>query len=297
MRSVIHLAIITTLFFSACSTKSSTTKLDELKKMAATETFPDDTYLDTTSNKKALIILAHDDDDCAMAGTIAKLKAAGWKIKQVSLTIHEARNRGAHPATIICDGNEPLLPDGIYRMGLNTMKNAYIPISKDEMEKQFLREKITAAVKKKVDSFQPNVIFTLDNEMGGYGHPEHIFISQLVVDLFKSKDINVNRIYQSVFTDHMEKEIVEVWLGDKMKNSGYPDPTAMAKQLYGLDKGMPEPTTQINIKSSGDKKMKYLMAYKEDVRKNLRKFIPYFEDFDAATYFSIFDREFFRVIE
>ncbi len=30
------------------------------------------------------------------------------------------------------------------------------------------------------------------------------------------------------------------------------------------------------------------MAYKEDVRKNLRKFIPYFEDFDAATYFSIF---------
>jgi hypothetical protein len=133
--------------------------------------------------------------------------------------------------------------------------------------------------------------------MGGYGHPEHIFISQLVVDLFKSKAIIVNRIYQSVFTDHMEKEIVEVWLGNKMKNSGYPNPTALAKQLYGLPQGMPEPTTQINIKSSGDKKMEYLVAYKEDVRKNLRKFIPYFEDFDAATYFSIFDREFFRVIE
>jgi hypothetical protein len=42
--------------------------------------------------------------------------------------------------------------------------------------------------------------------------------------------------------------------------------------------------------------MNYLLAYDEDVRKNIRKFIPYYEAFDAPSYFKIFDREFFRVI-
>ena len=39
------------------------------------------------------------------------------------------------------------------------------------------------------------------------------------------------------------------------------------------------------------------MAYEEDVRKNIRKFIPHYEEFDAKTYFGIFNQEYFRVIE
>jgi len=35
----------------------------------------------------------------------------------------------------------------------------------------------------------------------------------------------------------------------------------------------------------------------EEAGKNLRKFIPYDQEFEAITYSSIFDREFFRVIE
>jgi hypothetical protein len=42
--------------------------------------------------------------------------------------------------------------------------------------------------------------------------------------------------------------------------------------------------------------MNYLMTYEEDVRKNLRKFMPYYEEFDAETYFTVFNKEYFRVI-
>jgi LmbE family N-acetylglucosaminyl deacetylase len=280
------------LMMTGCSQKPS---LEELKKLAATETFPEDNYLDTVSNKKALIIVAHDDDDCAMPGTIAKLKAEGWQIKQLSLVSHKPGND--HPATIICEGNELILADGLYRTGLDTMKYPYVPIPKEEMEKQFLREKITQALLNKVNNFEPSVIFTLDNEMGGYGHPEHIFISRLVFDLFNTKEIRAQRIYQSVFTNHMEKEIVDTWLYNKMKNSGYPNASEMAKTMYQLKDGMPEPTVQVNITAQAETKMAYLLAYPESVRKNLRKFIPYFQEFDAKTYFSVFDREFFRVIE
>ncbi|GAB4187556.1 MAG: hypothetical protein OHK0057_23950 [Thermoflexibacter sp.] len=289
----VFLLAILVVFFQFCKDKVT---IEHLRKFAATETFPTDIFLDTVSNKKALIIVAHDDDDCAMSGTIAKLTKYGWIIKQLSLQSHILLTMGRNPAQIICQGNEIILKDGYYRIGLDTMKNPYLPIPYKKIKEQFLTDKVTNEIIKKVNDFKPSVIFTLDNEKGGYGHPEHIFISQLVKDLFEENKIHIDKIYQSVYTDHMEKEIVDKWLGDRLKKWGYPNSSAIANEIYGIS-GMPEPTVQVNITEVAEIKMKYLRAYEEDVRKNLRKFIPYYEEFDAKTYFGIFDREFFRVIE
>jgi LmbE family N-acetylglucosaminyl deacetylase len=281
------------IFITACNEKPS---IEELKKFAAIENYPNDAFLDTVSNKKALVIVAHDDDDCAMSGTIAKLTANGWEIKQLSLQSHILPKTGKNPAPIICQGNELILEDGYYRKGLDTMKVPYLPIPYSEISEQFLTDKVALAVIDRVNEFNPSVIFTLDNIKGGYGHPEHIFISQLVLNLYEAKKINTEKIYQSVYTNHMEAEIVDKWLKAKMEKWGYPHASTIANNLYKID-GMPEPTVQINIVDFADKKKQYLMEYDESVRKNLRKFIPYYEDFDAKTYFGIFDREFFRVIE
>ena len=270
--------------------------VEDLKKFVATETYPTDVFLDTVNNKRALIIVAHDDDDCAMSGTIAKLSAKGWTILQLSLQNHIVSKIGKNPANIICEGNELILEDRYYRIGLDTMKNPYLPIPYEKIKEQFLTEKVASAITKKVNDFKPSVIFTLDNVKGGYGHHEHIFISQLVKDLFTENKIECQKIYQSVYTDHMEKEIVDKWLGERMKKWGYPSASDIANKLYGIT-GMPEPTTQIEISEVAETKMNYLMTYDEDVRKNLRKFIPYYEEFDAKTYFGIFNKEFFRVIE
>lgn len=289
----ICLIILLGIYFQFCQDKVTT---EYLRRFVATETYPTDVFLDTVSNKKALIIVAHDDDDCAMSGMIAKLTAKGWIIKQLSLQSHILLTTGSNPAHIICQGNELILKDGYYRIGLDTMKNPYLPIPYKKIKEQFLTNKVANAIIKKVNEFKPSVIFTLDNEKGGYGHPEHIFISQLVKDLFEQDKIQIDKIYQSVYTDQMEKEIVDKWLGDRLKKWGYPNPSAVANEIYGIS-GMPEPTVQVNITEVAEIKMNYLRAYEEDVRKNLRKFIPYYEEFDAKTYFGIFDREFFRVIE
>ncbi len=291
--SLLFLFSILFMFLTACNEKPS---LEELKKFAATENYPNDIFLDTVSNKKALVIVAHDDDDCAMSGTVAKLTANGWQIKQLSLQSHIVAKTGKNPAPIICQGNELILEDGYYRKGLDTMKTAYLPIPYAEIENQFLTEKVALAITEKVNEFNPSVIFTLDDLKGGYGHPEHIFISKLVLHLFKTKKNTTQKIYQSVYTNHMESEIVDKWLKAKMEKWGYPNASEIANAMYKID-GMPEPTTQINIVEVADKKRQYLMEYDESVRKNLRKFIPYYEEFDAKTYFRIFDREFFRVIE
>jgi len=272
-------------------------KISDLQKYVASEKYPQDTFLNNAVVKRALVIVAHDDDDCAMSGTISILKAAGWEMKQLSLkNTPLEKKRTTHPSEIICQGNELILGDGDYRNGMDTTKYPYIPFSKEKFSEIFKTEKVAQAIIKLVNDFHPSVIFTLDNEIGGYGHPEHVFISQLVLDLAKMDSIHPQRIYQSVFTNHMELEINVKKNGANMKKYGFPDPYLLGKEIYKVD-GMPEPTVEINIFDQAENKMKYLRAYSEKAKKNLRKFIPNYEDFDAQTYFKIFDREFFRVIE
>ncbi len=293
MRTIKLIALaVLILTITACRNKPT---VEELKKFAATETYPADTYLDTIANKKALIIVAHDDDDCMMSGTIAKLTANGWTIKQLSFEVHNTPGENRNAAHIICEGSEKILEDGLYRPGMDTMKYPYMPIPYEEIEKQFLHEKVAAALITRVNEFNPSVLFTLDNIKGGYGHPDHVFISQLVLDLFKEDKINAQLIYQGVITRHMEAEI-DRWQKPKMEKWGYPQPGPAADKLYGID-GIPEPDVQINITAQAETKMTYLRTYPENVRKNFRKYIPYYEEFDAKLYFSIFDREFFRIIE
>ena len=256
--------LITTI--AACTYKPT---VEELKKFAATEIYPEDTYLDTVANKRALIIVAHDDDDCVMSGTIAKLTANGWTIKQLSFEVHNTPGENRNAAHIICEGSEKILEDGLYRPGVDTVKYPYMPIPYEEIEKQFLHEKVAAALIARVNEFNPSVLFTFDNIKGGYGHPDHIFISQLVLDLFNEGKINAQLIYQVVITRHMEAEI-DRWQKPKMEKWGYPQPGPAADKLYGID-GIPEPDVQINITDQAETKMTYLRTYPENVRKNFRK--------------------------
>ena len=136
----------------------------------------------------------------------------------------------------------------------------------------------------------------MDNEMGGYGNPEHVFICQIIVDLFKENKIPIQRIYQGVTTNHMEEEIIVKYLTPLMEKWGYPSPYLVGREVYKIA-GIPEPDVQVDISAYADGKMRYLRAYSEDAKKNMRKFIPYYEDFDAKTYFGVFNREFFRVIK
>lgn len=116
----------------------------------------------------------------------------------------------------------------------------------------------------------------------------------MVLDLFNEGKISAQWIYQSVLTKHMEVQI-DKFMIPKMERWGYPQASSADNELYGID-GMPEADVQINITEQAETKMAYLRAYPESVRQNLRKFLIYYEDFEAETFFSVWDLEFFRVI-
>lgn len=62
--------------------------IKDITQFAPTETFLNDTLLQNIEPKRAMIIVAHDDDMCGMAGTISKLNKDGWEIAVVSFQSH-----------------------------------------------------------------------------------------------------------------------------------------------------------------------------------------------------------------
>lgn len=271
---------------------------EDVTQYAPVEVYPNDTILQTIVEKRAMIIVAHDDDMCAMSGTISQLNKEGWEIAIVSFSKTPGRNAAQVKAckhildTVMFVA---LKPEQI-RNDSEEERKGYYAFPKDSFDLVFNRPVIEAEFLKHIDEFKPAVIFSLDNEMGGYGHPEHVLISQMVMDLASGQRISPVYIYQNVYTNHMESTI-KARHSKRMKSWGFPGGEwDHAQKIYQVN-GMPEPTVQIKITSEAQSKMDYLHSYNERERKTIGFFIPAFEEYSAEEYFTIFDREFFRIIK
>ena len=284
--------IISILLLQACVR-------EDASKYAPVESYPEDKNLASLREKRAMVVIAHDDDMCAMSGTMSKLNREGWEIAIISMTAGATRDAAQRKA---CKN----LADTVMFVDISKKdlrhdhgkeKPAYYAFPKDSFDVVFDVDLVAQLYARQINEFKPSVIFTLDNKMGGYGHPEHVLISQLVLDLAKDSIISPSYVYQSVFTDHMEKTIMARH-SEKMKSWGFPgNEWDEAKKVYGVPDAMPEPSVQINIESEAEQKMNYLTSYAERERKVIGFFIPAFEEYSAEEYFEIFDREFFHVIE
>jgi len=246
-----------------------------------------------------MVIIAHDDDMTAMSGTIAKLNKEGWEIQVLSFHMSSEMDN-AHKVACNNITDTVIYFDLEYSewrkdLARRNQGDLYLPIAKEQFGETFNTELVEQELIKRTNSFIPSVIFSLDNEIGAYGHPEHVFISQLVHDLAQAKKIPVHFIYQSVYTPDMTTSIMNRH-SVRMKEWGYEgDGWEKAKATYKVT-GMPHPTTQIDIKSVATEKMKFLKSYNEREQKTIGFYIPAFMEYDAAYYFSVFNREFFNVI-
>ncbi|MEQ8908683.1 MAG: PIG-L family deacetylase [Vicingaceae bacterium] len=272
---------------------------EAIQAYAPTEKYPEDTILESIESKRAMIVVAHDDDMCATSGTVALLNQKGWEIAVVSMSKTQSRNEAQRKACMpIMDTVffAQLSPEQI-RNDLDSVEKAYEAFPKANFDQVFSRSLLEAEYSKYINAFQPTVIFTLDSSLGGYGHPEHVFVSQMVLDMAKTGKISPAYIYQSVFTDHMEESIMERH-SKRMKSWGFPgDGWDKAKSIYGVEEGMPEPTVEIDIRKVAELKMNYLRSYNEKERSKIGFFLPAFEDYTPEEYFGVFNREFFHIVK
>ena len=262
------------------------------------ETFPEEHFSSDSGNKRAMAIVAHDDDICAMSGTLSKLKSQGWTVRQICFESGAPTRDQTHVAAtknIMNEAGFINLEGERYRHSQDSLEYAWMPFEKEQFDQVFNREKTAKGVIQAIRDFQPEIIFTLDSDIGGYGHPDHVFISSLVLELSQADSVDVKRIYQSVFPNSQEKKTFDR-LKAQMDKWGYPSSYHTAQEVYQVE-GQPEPNVQVDIISESSHKMAYLRAYNESEKKNIRKFIPYFEVYPHWLYFRIFDKEYFKVID
>ncbi|MCE3260066.1 MAG: LmbE family protein [Bacteroidetes bacterium] len=293
MKKIFSIAIIVSILYS-CGPKKS-----DIQKLSAEEVFSDDTYLRTVTNKKAMVVVAHDDDPAAMAGTLAKLNAEGWEIKEICLvSVNPERDSALLvAASYILDEVEFIkMTPKERRPDLDSTVEPYTPIPKESIKSTFRYNELAKLIVDKINEYKPSVIFSLDNVIGGYGHPEHVLVSQLLVDSFATGSIKPERIYQSVYTNSMEKKILRERLTKLLKEWGFPNSYNTVTELYKVD-GMPEPDVEINITAYSEKKMSFLLSFSEREKKTIDFFVPHFQNFDHKEYFEVFNREFFRIIK
>lgn len=263
-----------------------------LTTLSADENYPDDTFFKSEVNKTALVIVAHDDDAISAAGTVCMLCQNGWTVKEMCFYGTDRERDSIRKISIrdvaAIQGVKEMKPiDCKMRIG-KPEKEPWLPIPYAEFKTSFYVDSVNAYIGKFIEENKPSVIITLDDSIGGYGHPEHVLVSQQVMAYCKlhgtDSGFTVKKIYQAVFPPSMGERI-------NKKIPAY----AEGKKIYGVS-GMPLPNIQINIENYASDKKRAMKAYVTE-QKNLKKFWPYFHLYPAEIYFKIFNREFFKVIE
>ena len=270
-----------------------------LTTLAATESYPADSYLSSEPLKKALIIVAHDDDMVGSAGTISLLCAGGWNIREMcfyqSGGLYKVKDSLKNPVrkrdlqTVASlqglAGIDPV--DFNFRNDMEQEK-AYMPMPYSSFATNYKEDPMTAIIGAYIEKYKPTVIFTLDDSIGGYGNPDHVLVSRLVLDYCRNHKYDpgftVRKIYQPVFPPS---------LADRVLGSM---PVYIEAKLVYQCRGMPLPNVQVDISSVGAKKKQAMKAYTTE-QNSLKQIWPWYNWYPGRIYFSIFDRDFFRVVD
>lgn len=263
-----------------------------LTRMQAKEIYLEENYLDTEKNKIALVIVAHDDDAISCAGTLSMMCDKGWKIRETCFYTKRGgnerdsiRKQSLQQAANIEGLSGIDTHEFIYRNDLETNKEPWLAMPLNLFEKKYSLDTLYKIISAYIEKYNPSVILTLDDSIGGYGHPDHVMISKLVLKYCQnhrdSNNFSVKRIYQPVFAPSLAENIL---------GKGY----QFAKKTYSCN-GMPLPTVQVNISKWGEKKKKAMTSFTTE-QNSLKKIWPYYNWYPSFIYFKIFNREFFRVI-
>lgn len=256
------------------------------------ETYPQDTFLDNASNKTALVIVAHDDDAIGCAGTISELTKKGWKVHFLTFYGHwrEQDNPVRKMEVEQVANIQQLASINLIDFSLqksDSVKEPWRPIPYSKFSEYMYVDSVKTIIAGIIDKYKPSVLFTLDNVIGGYGHPEHVCVSQSVIDICEEynlrKDFTVKKIYQAVFPRTLNENILK-------DNPAF----IAAKKVYKAQ-GSPIPTVEINIYNSSKEKKQVMLTY-ESQKRNLQKIWPYYDVYPHWLYFKIFDKEYFREI-
>jgi LmbE family N-acetylglucosaminyl deacetylase len=264
-----------------------------LYNLSKADSYPLDTFLKNQTNKNALIIMAHDDDAISMSGTISYLIDNGWEVQELCFyqgfeNKDSIRKRDLKTASKLLGMKDVEYYDIELRKNRDTIEKPWLPIPYSDFDRAYNRIPAANHIEKIIKKNKPSVIFTLDDIIGGYGHPDHVFISKLIIEYCiqhqADSAFSVERIYQAVFDPKMNERILKDM-----------EAFQLAKKVYNVTHS-PKPDVYLSLHSYETVKKKALLTYTTE-QNSLTKIWPYYNYYPANIYFKIFNKEYYRVLK
>ncbi len=162
--------------------------------------------------KRVLVVFPHPDDEITLAGTVCRLKAEGFETSVVYLTQGEAGSTGGLTErsqlgeTRSLEAREAARILGFDRFAIHGFPDSGLEnVSLDTLKQVVLDE---------INSFRPSVVFTFDDKVGLYGHPDHRATARAVFELVRGQQgqtgFPVRRVYGVTLPPGMIKAAMKV---------------------------------------------------------------------------------------
>lgn len=228
------------------------------------------------ANDRILYVVAHPDDEVLMSGTLSILKQRfHLPVKALYLTHGE-------------DGPTfDLVPkSGLKQRRAEELERVKEILSLDEMvvcdyPDRYLADQdfdaVCQTVRAEAEAFAPTYIFTFDENIGMYGHTDHVAAGRAAVRIAKELD-GVKGVFEMTLPSGM------LSLALKMSRT--------FRERYDPARGLPQPNVAANIYRW--RKIRFAVTRAHETQTAvMRELQPYYDKLPRCLYYAIFDREYF----
>ena len=228
------------------------------------------------TDDRILYVVAHPDDEVLMSGTLSLLKRRyRLPVKGLYLTHGE-------------DGPTfDLVPkSGLLERRTQELARVKELLALDEMiicdyPDRYLADQafdaVCESVRREAEAFKPTYVFTFDENIGMYGHTDHVAAGRAAVSVAKTLP-GVKGVFQMTLPCGM------LALALKMSRT--------FREWYDPARGLPEPNVAANIYRWRGIRYAVTRAH-ETQTAVMRELQPYYDKLPRWLYYAIFDREYF----
>jgi N-acetylglucosamine malate deacetylase 2 len=149
-------------------------------------------------------------------------------------------------------------------------------------------DSLKKVVRALIQKYKPSILFTLDDKVGLYGHPDHRNVSRAVLEVFQEDKGKADFSPQNIYQVTLPKQMIAFALkmADGFRKNYPKDP----------GKGLPQADVCVDITPYGTYKRDAMLAHMSQ-RPTFDDMQPGFATIPPNIYFRVFDREYFHLIK
>lgn len=229
---------------------------------------------------EVLYVVAHPDDEIMIAGTIARLARSGYLVRGLYLTLGEdGPTGGLCPREALAETRSAELGRSLGVLGLASYRALRF---RDRHLPEEDRDELLAAIRGAIAEGRPKAAIGFDREIGLYGHDDHVVAGRLAFEASAEPGSGVERYLEMTLAPPQAALARRLSRTFRERNAG--------------GRALPVPDLGVGIWRFGGRKLRALRCHGTQAEV-MRELLPFHDRVPWPVYFSIFHREYFKVVD